>query len=123
MLFRSSKPEDFVTEEEKYEEQLKQQESLKEALKNEEASDAGSEFVSDETGSADEDSHEDMFTFEDEDGNEIDEDTFSQDGTEEDAVDPDDDGIVFDDEVFDDEDEEELFADDVPVFKQRKLDK
>ena len=118
-----SKPEDFVTEEEKYEEQLKQQESLKEALKNEEASDAGSEFVSDETGSADEDSHEDMFTFEDEDGNEIDEETFSQDGTEEDEVDSDDDGIVFDDEVFDDEDEEELFADDVPVFKQRKLDK
>ena len=64
-----------------------------------------------------------MFTFEDEDGNEIDEETFSQDGTEEDEVDSDDDGIVFDDEAFDDEDEEELFADDVPVFKQRKLDK
>ena len=53
----------------------------------------------------------------------IDEETFSQDGTEEDEVDSDDDGIVFDDEAFDDEDEEELFADDVPVFKQRKLDK
>ena len=126
-VIEESSPEDFVTDEEKAEAAIKQQEAYKEALEQQANADreavyeqqAAQDIPADEISDAGED---DMFTFEDENGHEIEQEPeYEEENLPEGELDPDD-GIVFDEDIVDDE-EEHLYADDVPLFKQRKTDK
>lgn len=126
-VIEESSPEDFVTDEEKAEAAVRQQEAYKEVLEqqavNAELYKASeNQDVSDE--SDDPEDEEDMFTFEDEDGNKLDEtEYYQEEEMPEGEINPDDDGIVFEEDIQTASEDESLYADDVPLFKQRKTDK
>jgi hypothetical protein len=126
-----SSPEDFVTDEERQEEAEKRQKEYKEVLERRENASLDERYAqmaesmqsmpkSEGANTDSADAADDIFTFEDENGQRIAEPVISQEEPEDGDFDGDD-GIIFDEDT-DDEGEEELFADDVPVFKQRKKD-
>ncbi len=128
-VIEESSPEDFVTDEEKAEAAIKQQEAYKEVLEQQANAEretvyeqqASQDIVADESSDVNED---DMFTFEDENGHEIEQEPeYQEENLPEGELDPDDDGIVFDEDTDAVEEEDHLYADDVPLFKQRKTDK
>jgi hypothetical protein len=116
-----SNPEDFVTDEEKAEAAIKRQEAYQEVLEQQESAARKAKYDA-MAEAAEDDSDDDIFTFEDANGRKIDRaDVGEEDDDSEDA--DSDDGIEFDEDTSGDAENEELYADDVPVFKQRKTDK
>jgi hypothetical protein len=119
-VLEESAPEDFVTDEEKAEAAIKRQEAYHEVLEQQE--NAAMEARYHERAEAADDD-DDIFTFEDANGRKIDR-ADVEEPENDDSVDSDsDDGIEFDEDTSGDAGNEELYADDVPVFKQRKTDK
>jgi uncharacterized protein YqhQ len=118
-VIEESAPEDFVTDNEKAEAAIKRQEAYHEALEQQENDARKAEY---NEAAEEDDSDYDIFTFEDANGHKIDRADVGEE--DDDSMDSDsDDGIEFDEDTSGEAGNEELYADDVPVFKQRKTDK
>jgi hypothetical protein len=118
-VIEESAPEDFVTDNEKAEAAIKRQEAYHEALEQQENDARKAEY---NEAAEEDDSDYDIFTFEDANGRKIDREDVGEE--DDDSMDSDsDDGIEFDEDTSGEAGNEELYADDVPVFKQRKTDK
>jgi hypothetical protein len=122
-VIEESNPEDFVTDEEKAEAAIKRQEAYQEVLEQQESAARKAQYNAMADAAEDSSDDDDIFTFEDANGNKINR-VDVEEPEDEDSENADsDDGIEFDEDTSGDTGNEELYADDVPVFKQRKTDK
>jgi uncharacterized protein YqhQ len=121
-VLEESAPEDFVTDEEKTEAAMKRKEAYNEVLEQQ-ANDARKAEYDEMAESSEDGSDDDIFTFEDANGRKIDRAEVEEPEDDDSEYSDSDDGIEFDEDTSGEAEDEELYADDVPVFKQRKTDK
>jgi hypothetical protein len=122
-VIEESNSEDFATDEEKAEAAMKRQEAYQEVLAQQESAAREAKYNAMADAAEDGSDDDDIFTFEDANGHKIDRADIGE-PEDEDGEDADsDDGIEFDEDTSGNAENEELYADDVPVFKQRKTDK